>query len=111
MKILKKAGSMLLSIIVLTGIGRFSYGQGPVIKFGKVMNSQKILSVSKEKVQTLIWVNVNTAHDTWTLQKDILICSGHPIGVMRSEKQYENFILHIEWKHKNSGVATRSHIG
>jgi hypothetical protein len=67
------------------------------------MSSQKILSVSKEKVQTLIWVNVNTAPDTWTLQKDILVCSGHPIGVMRSENQYENFILHIEWKHIESG--------
>ena len=38
----------------------------------------------------------------------MLICSGHPIGVMRSEKQYENFILHVEWMHMepggNSGV-------
>ncbi len=54
------------------------------------------------------WVNVNTAPDTWKVKDGILICSGHPIGVMRSEKQYENFILHIEWKHLepggNSGV-------
>jgi hypothetical protein len=36
------------------------------------------------------------------------VCSGKPIGVMRSEKEYRNFILHIEWKHMepggNSGV-------
>ena len=54
------------------------------------------------------WVNVNTAPDTWKVQDGLLICSGHPIGVMRSEKQYENFILHIEWMHMepggNSGV-------
>jgi len=54
------------------------------------------------------WVNVNTAPDTWKVKDGILMCSGHPIGVMRSEKQYENFILHIEWKHLepggNSGV-------
>src|SRR6188508_2253254 len=54
------------------------------------------------------WVNVNTAPDTWKVKDGTLICSGHPIGVMRSEKQYENFILHIEWKHLepggNSGV-------
>lgn len=54
------------------------------------------------------WVNVNTAEDTWTVSNGELICTGHPIGVMRSEKQYENFVLHIEWKHTepggNSGV-------
>ena len=54
------------------------------------------------------WVNVNTADDTWRVKDGILICSGRPIGVMRSEKQYENFMLHIEWMHTepggNSGV-------
>ena len=37
------------------------------------------------------------------LKKIFLICSGNPIGVMRSEKQYENFILHIEWMHMEPG--------
>ena len=54
------------------------------------------------------WINVNTAADTWRVEKGILICSGHPIGVMRSEKEYENFLFHIEWMHMepggNSGV-------
>jgi hypothetical protein len=54
------------------------------------------------------WVNVNTDPDTWTVQDGILVCTGQPIGVMRSEKQYENFVLHIEWMHMepggNSGV-------
>ena len=42
------------------------------------------------------WVNVNTAEDTWRVKNGVLICSGHPIGVMRSEKPYENFVLHVE---------------
>jgi hypothetical protein len=54
------------------------------------------------------WINVNTAEDTWSVKDGLLICSGHPIGVMRSDRQYENFILHIEWMHMepggNSGV-------
>jgi len=54
------------------------------------------------------WVNVNTAEDTWKVRDGVLICSGHPIGVMRTAKQYENFVLHIEWMHMepggNSGV-------
>jgi hypothetical protein len=50
------------------------------------------------------WVNVNTDKDTWSVRKGgILFCSGQPIGVMRTEKQYENFILHIEWKHLEAG--------
>ncbi len=54
------------------------------------------------------WVNVNTEKDTWTVRDGMLVCSGHPIGVMRTQMQYENFILHIEWRHMqpggNSGV-------
>lgn len=54
------------------------------------------------------WADVNTSPETWTIKDDLLICTGKPIGVMRSKKQYENFILHIEWRHMveggNSGV-------
>lgn len=54
------------------------------------------------------WVNVNTDKDTWTVKDGVLVCTGKPIGVMRTEKQYENFILHVEWNHQvaggNSGV-------
>jgi hypothetical protein len=49
------------------------------------------------------WVDVNTTPETWSVQDGLLVCSGHPIGVMRSEKQYENFILHIEWRHMEAG--------
>ena len=30
------------------------------------------------------WVNVNTAADTWRVENGMLVCSGHPIGVMRN---------------------------
>ena len=49
------------------------------------------------------WVNVNTAPDTWKARDGLLVCSGHPIGVMRSVKEYENFMLHIEWMHMEAG--------
>ena len=58
------------------------------------------------------WVDVNTSKETWSVKDGLLVCSGHPIGVMRSEKQYENFILHVEWMHMeaggNSGVVVWS---
>ena len=49
------------------------------------------------------WANVNTDPDTWSVRDGLLVCSGLPIGVMRSEKQYENFVLHIEWRHMKAG--------
>jgi len=49
------------------------------------------------------WVNVNTKPETWTVRDGMLICSGHPIGVMRTDRQYENFLLHIEWMHMEAG--------
>jgi hypothetical protein len=54
------------------------------------------------------WIPVNADPDTWSVRDGLLVSTGLPIGVMRSEKQYENFILHIEWRHMepggNSGV-------
>jgi hypothetical protein len=49
------------------------------------------------------WVNVNTAEDTWRVKDGLLISTGRPIGVMRTDKQYENFVLHIEWMHLEAG--------
>lgn len=49
------------------------------------------------------WVDVNTSPETWSVKDGMLVCKGLPIGVMRSEKQYENFILHIEWMHMEAG--------
>ena len=49
------------------------------------------------------WVNVNTSPDTWWVEDGILKCTGKPIGVMRSERQYENFLLHVEWRHMEPG--------
>ena len=49
------------------------------------------------------WVNVNTDKSTWSVRDGMIVCTGHPIGVMRSDRQYENFVLHIEWMHMEAG--------
>lgn len=49
------------------------------------------------------WVDVNTSDSTWSVQDSMLICTGLPIGVMRSDRQYENFILDVEWRHMEAG--------
>lgn len=54
------------------------------------------------------WVLVNTPPDTWKLEDGMLICSGRPIGEMRTEKMYQNFELELEWRHMvpkgNAGI-------
>jgi len=49
------------------------------------------------------WVNVNCAPETWTVRDGIIVCSGIPTGVLRTEKQYENYILELEWRHMKEG--------
>jgi hypothetical protein len=49
------------------------------------------------------WVNVNCAPETWSVRDGIIVCSGIPTGVIRTEKQYENYILELEWQHKKEG--------
>src|SRR5262245_54412157 len=45
------------------------------------------------------WVRVNCAPETFTVKDGIIVSTGKPTGVLRSEKQYENFIIELEWKH------------
>ncbi len=42
---------------------------------------------------------VNGNPDTWTWNGEILLCSGQPIGVMRTQKTYTNFELVVQWRH------------
>lgn len=95
-------------MIMLFAVGVTSYSQQSPITFGKTVILKDVTPAISGKSVPLKWINVNTAEDTWKLNKKTLICLGQPIGVMRSENQYENFILHIEWMHTqpggNSGV-------
>jgi hypothetical protein len=64
---------------------------------------QEIVTGSNANGVAVNWIQVNTDAETWKIKGNELICSGHPIGVIRSEKRYENFLMHIEWKHMEPG--------
>ncbi|MHC4434039.1 MAG: 3-keto-disaccharide hydrolase [Planctomycetota bacterium] len=52
------------------------------------------------------WVNVNCAPETWTVRDGMIVCTGIPTGVLRTERQYENYVLELEWRHmKKRGNA------
>lgn len=54
------------------------------------------------------FTNVNCQPETWTWKDGLIQCTGQPVGVIRSRKQYANFELVVEWRHLkaagNSGV-------
>ncbi len=94
---IRKVGAIILPCWILLAASGGAF-EDPAPVFKDLFNGKDLSG----------WVNVNTSPDTWQVRDGLLICSGHPIGVMRSEKQYENFIFHIEWMHMepggNSGV-------
>ena len=51
---------------------------------------------------------MNSSDDTWSWKQGVLHCTGRPVSVLRTEKQYRNFEIVVEWMHEkpagNSGV-------
>ncbi|OWK36629.1 3-keto-disaccharide hydrolase [Fimbriiglobus ruber] len=47
------------------------------------------------------WVNVNCAPGTFYVQDNEIITNGKPTGFLRTDRQYENFVLEMDWMHVN----------
>lgn len=92
-----------ISLIVCIFFTGFGFSQEKLFHFGNEVGIEDVQMNKKLKGEPVQWVQVNTDETTWQSKGDELICSGHPIGVIRSEKKYENFIMHIEWKHMEAG--------
>ena len=80
----------LLSILIASGI---SVRAADIPQWVDLFNGKDLTG----------WVDVNPSPDTWSVKDGLLICKGKPIVVMRSVKQYENFLLHVEWRHMEPG--------
>lgn len=54
------------------------------------------------------FAKVNSADDTWSWKGKELQCTGQPVSVLRTVKEYRNFEMVVEWSHQkpagNSGV-------
>lgn len=54
------------------------------------------------------WQRTNTPPETWSFEDGMLVCSGKPIGEIRTRRMYQNFVLELEWRHMvpggNAGV-------
>src|SRR3954470_10752225 len=49
------------------------------------------------------WVPVNVAPETFTARDGLIVSTGKPTGVLRTDRPYENFILECEWRHVKPG--------
>lgn len=93
-----------LAVLIISCQTFTVFSQESLFEFGEVipleggLNTQS--GISGERIQ---WYNVNTEPDTWEIKGDVLVCHGNPIGVVRSHRQFENYILHVEWKHMEPG--------
>lgn len=44
-----------------------------------------------------------TIPDVWSLDDGVLQCKGRPAGVLRTEKEYGDYVLDLEWRWPNKG--------
>jgi hypothetical protein len=56
------------------------------------------------------WVNVNCHPGTFFVKGDEVITTGKPTGYLRTAKQYENFVLEVDWMHVNTKEVGNSGI-
>jgi hypothetical protein len=48
------------------------------------------------------WVRVNTAPKTFFVKDNEIITTGRPMGFLRTDRQYENFVCEFDWMHVNT---------
>ena len=75
---MKNQMKTLIGTLITLLCGNFAVRAGEPTQFRPLFNGKDLTG----------WVNVNTDKDTWTVRDGMIICSGHPIGVMRTDRQY-----------------------
>jgi hypothetical protein len=93
----------ILGIIFSILFVNLTFAQQSLFHFGEVVGFDQVNFDKKVKGEAINWFQVNTDNDTWKINGRELVCSGHTIGVIRSEKKYTNFLMHIEWRHMEAG--------
>ena len=83
----------LLSTLTVLAISSFAFAAEPDKDGFVSMFNGKDLSG---------WVFVNTHPKTFYVKDNMIVTTGNPTGFLRSDKQYENFVLEMEWMHTNT---------
>jgi Domain of Unknown Function (DUF1080) len=54
------------------------------------------------------WARVNCHPDTFFVKDNEIITTGKPMGYLRTDRQYENFVAEFEWMHVNKTAVGNS---
>lgn len=49
------------------------------------------------------WAPISIAPDTFQVQGDLIVSTGIPTGLLRTDRHYENFEMELEWRHMKPG--------
>ena len=49
------------------------------------------------------WTPVNVPEDTFFVRDGMIVTTGKPTGLLRTERMYENFIIEFDWRHLQPG--------
>ena len=49
------------------------------------------------------WVPIDVAPSTFRVRDGVIVSSGFPTGLLRTARQYENFVIELEWRHMKPG--------
>jgi hypothetical protein len=92
-------------MLVLSGfvIGLFALGTASSIAADKPGKSIDMFKSYGTAGQTVKWVAFSEdpkkkLTDVWEIRDGVIICRGTPLGYIRTEKDYTNLILTLEWR-------------
>src|SRR3954463_7450877 len=57
------------------------------------------------------WVQVNCHPGTFYVKDNEIITTGKPMGFLRTDRQYENFVAELDWMHPPSQPDTVGNSG
>ncbi len=83
----------VIACAIATLFGSCVSGMAAAEDFKRLFNGQNLEG----------WVLVNTPTETWSVKDGMLVCTGKPIGEIRTERMYHNFVMEVEWRHMVPG--------
>jgi hypothetical protein len=93
-----RLSAFALVLAVLPAAGRDDKPKPPADGFVPLFNGKDLSG----------WVNVNCHPSTFFVKDGEIVTTGKPTGFLRTEKQYENFELEMEWMHVNTKAVGNS---
>ena len=77
-------------VLALITTASFAFAGDEALTFTPLFNGKDLAG----------WHPVNVAPGTFTVKDGVIHSTGVPTGFMRTDRQYENFVIELEWMHE-----------